>query len=94
MAKQWSFAIHREYSSSLRRVVSDKDRYPLGVAIRDRLEMTDDPTEGARPVPNRPGRFTMELMGYIVPFEVPVDRDGNVLADATIIKLLPIETAT
>ncbi|MCB0094253.1 MAG: hypothetical protein KDE46_00980 [Caldilineaceae bacterium] len=93
MDKQWLFIIHREYVNSLRRVVSDQDRYQLGVAIRDRLEKAEDPTLDATPVANRPGRFTIELMGYLITFEVPVDANNAVLKEADYIILLPIETA-
>lgn len=93
MAKIWSFTIHQEYTRSLRHVVSDSHRYALGVAIRDRLEKAEDPTKDAIPVEHRPGRFTFELMGYLMTFEVPVDAEGQVLESARSIKLLPIEVA-
>ncbi|MBV7326675.1 hypothetical protein KFU94_00150 [Chloroflexi bacterium TSY] len=92
MNKQWTPIIHRDYNYSLRHVVSDEDRYQLSIAIWDRLIEVDDPTKGATPVPNRPGRFTVELMDYIIAFEVPVDANGKVLEDATEIRLLPIDT--
>lgn len=76
---------------SLRHEVSDSDRYKLGVAIRETLEKADDPTKDAVPVPNRTGRFTVDLMGYRVAFEVDVDTEGKVLKDATSILLLPVE---
>lgn len=93
MAKVWSFSIHQEYTRSLRNIVSDSHRYELGVAIRDKLEKADDPTEGARPVEHRPGRFTIELMGYLITFEVAVDAEGQLLESTRSIKLLPIEVA-
>lgn len=74
-------------------MVSDADRYELGLAIREALEKAEDPTKDATPVPNRSGRFTLELMGYRVPFEVPIDADGEVLEEARTIKLLPVEIA-
>ena len=91
MNKQWTPVIHREYNNSLRRVVADSDRYQLGLAIWDQLIEVEDPTKGATPVPHRSGRFTVEIMGYIIVFEVPVDTEGKVLESATEIKLLPIE---
>lgn len=69
MAKQWTFEIHPGFNHSLRHVVADKDRYSLGLAIRDRLERVDDPTAGAKQVPNR-NRYEIELMGYVITFEV------------------------
>jgi len=52
----------------------------------------EDPTLDATPIANRPGRFTIELMGYLITFEVPVDANNTVLEDATHITLLPVET--
>jgi len=90
MAKQWTPIIHREYTNSLRQVVSDHDRYSLGSAIWDRVIATEDPTAGATPVPHRTGRFTLALLGYIITCEVAVDAAGKILADAREIKFLPI----
>lgn len=91
--KVWSFHIHQEYTRSLRHIVSDSDRYGLGVAIRERFEKADDPTKDARPVPNRPGRFSIELTGYVITFEVAVDSEGRLLESTRTIKLLPINVA-
>ena len=91
--KVWSFRIHQEYTRSFRRVVSDDDRYKLGLAIREALEKADDPTKDAKPVANRPGRFTLDLMGYQITFEVSVDAEGRILEDTRSITLLPIEIA-
>jgi len=90
MNKQWTPIIHRDYTRLLRSVVSDSDRYALGVAIWDRLIEADDPTQGATPVPNRPGRFMVTIMSYVISFEVAVDIGGNLLPDSTTIRLLPI----
>jgi len=90
MPKQWTLVIHRDYNHSLRHTVADSDRYLLSVAIWEKLVETDDPTVLATPVPDRPGRFIMTIMNYIVPFEVSVDKAGNVRPDAIAIRLLPI----
>ena len=93
MSRQWTPIIHREYNNSLRQVVADNDRYQLGVAIWDQLINVEAPTVDAAPVPHRPGRFTITIMGYVVSFEMPLDADGKVREDATEIKLLPITKA-
>lgn len=93
MPKQWTPIIHREYNNSLRYIVSDHDRYAFGVAVWNRLIETDNPTQGAPPVPHRSGRFTIEVMGYIVPFEVAVDAEGNLQPESSEIKLLPVDKA-
>ncbi len=91
--KQWTLVTHEEYFHSLRRVVSDRDRYALVTAIWERLQKSDEPTAGAKAVPNRPGRFMLALNGYLVPFEIAVDGEGRILAGATKIRLLPIALA-
>ena len=88
--KQWTLVTHEAYFHSLRQVVSDQDRYALVTAIWQTLQKTNNPIEKAKPVPGRAGRFTIELEGYLVPFEVAVDANGHLVEDATKIRLLPI----
>ena len=94
MAKQWLFSTQPEYVKSLRHVVSDSDRYPLGVAIREALKKAEDPTTGTKANPTRPDRFTLVILNYIVTFEVPLNTEGKIPGNATTIKLLPIEIAS
>ncbi|MEM7531963.1 MAG: hypothetical protein AAF639_07300 [Chloroflexota bacterium] len=90
MAKRWLLVTHEEYFNSLRNVVADADRFNLVTYIWSELEETDNPIRDAEPFPNRPGCFTLEQFGYLIPFEVAIDMDGKIDEGASKIRLLPI----
>jgi hypothetical protein len=79
MAKTWTMVAHIDYFRTLRTRINDSDeRYKVVVTIWDQLQETDDPTAGATPVANKPGRYDLNVMGYTLIFDLPADRPNDI----------------
>lgn len=77
MAKrEWTFGVHPEYFSSIRHIVSNNDRYDLAMAIRDCLEIAEDPRDGAELAQVTPEEiYSIKILDYIVSFQVKQDEN-------------------
>jgi len=79
MAKTWTMVAHVDYFRTLRtRITDSNERYQVVVAIWDQLQETDDPTKGASPVANKPGRYELKLGNYTLLFDLPADRPNDI----------------
>jgi hypothetical protein len=79
MAKTWTMVAHPDYFRTLRtRIVDSDHRYKVVVAIWEQLQERDEPTEGATPVVNKPGRYELQVIGYTLIFDLPEDRPNDI----------------
>ena len=79
MSKTWTMVAHPDYFRTLRTQITDANiRYRFVTTVWERLQETDDPTEGAKPVKDKPGRYTLALLGYTLIFHLPEDRPNDI----------------
>ena len=71
MSKQWTFHIHDEYMKTFREAIPNPNRrYIVHQAIHDAFAEMENSITQAISVPLRPNRFTLEVLGYLIPFEI------------------------
>ncbi|MEM7533896.1 MAG: hypothetical protein AAF639_17050 [Chloroflexota bacterium] len=71
--------MHIQITSAHYAQITDANlRYRFVTAVWDRLQEADDPTEGAKPVTDKPGRYELAMLGYTLIFDLPEERPNDI----------------